>query len=101
MTPLLTWQFELRSGIDANALQPIRRVGEIAVPKLFIVGAEDQHTTLEESRQMFNAAAEPKELWIVERAAHVDLHAAQKEAYEQRVLSFFNRHLKPSHSLEV
>jgi uncharacterized protein len=57
------------------------------------VGAEDQHTTLEESRQMFNAAAEPKELWIVERAAHVDLYAEKKEEYEQRVLSFFKMQL--------
>lgn len=93
LTPLLTWQLKSRLGIDADALRPIHKVGEITVPKLFIVGAEDQHTTLEESRQMFNAAAEPKELWIVERAAHVDLYAEKKEEYEQRVLSFFKMQL--------
>jgi alpha-beta hydrolase superfamily lysophospholipase len=78
-TPLLTWQLKPRLGVSAEALQPIKRVGEITVPKLFIVGAEDKHTTIEESRQMFNVAAEPKELWIVERAAHIDLHAARKK----------------------
>jgi len=95
-TPLLTWQLKPRIGVSADALQPIKRVGEITVPKLFIVGAEDKHTTIEESRQMFNVAAEPKELWIVERAAHIDLYAARKEEYEQRVLSFFNRQLTQS-----
>ena len=88
-TPLLTWQFKPRLGVGADALRPIQRVGEITIPKLFIVGAEDQHTTLEESLQMFNAAAEPKELWTVERAAHIDLYAGRKEEYERRVLSFF------------
>lgn len=94
--PLLTWQLKPRIGVSADALQPIQRVGEITVPKLFIVGAEDQHTTLEESRQMFRAAAEPKELWIVEGAAHIDLYAHRKAEYEQHVLSFFKKQLTQS-----
>ena len=64
-------------------------MGGIRVPKLFIVGGEDRHTTLIESEQMFSAAAEPKEFWIVEGAQHADLHAQKKEEYEPRILSFF------------
>jgi uncharacterized protein len=94
LTPLLTWQFGIRSGVSADALQPIKRVGGIAVPKLFVAGAEDRHTTLEESQRMFAAAAGPKELWIVAGAGHIDLHGVQKEEYERRVLSFFSTHLK-------
>jgi uncharacterized protein len=93
LTPLLTWQLKPRLGIDAEALRPIDHVGGISAPKLFIVGAEDQHTTIEESRQMFNAASEPKELWVVDGAKHVDLYPVTKEAYERRVLDFFRRHL--------
>ena len=89
----MTWQLKPRLGIDADLLRPIDHVGRISAPKLFIVGAEDQHTTLEESRQMFNAASEPKELWVVDGAKHVDLYQVTKEAYERRVLGFFGRHL--------
>lgn len=96
LTPLLTWQLKPRLGVGADALQPIQRVDQIPIPKLFIAGAEDQHTTLEESRQMFSAAASPKELWVVERAMHVDLYAERKEEYEERVLSFFKRELAAS-----
>ena len=99
-TPLLTWQFKPRLGVDADALLPIKRVGEITLPKLFIVGDEDQHTTLGESQQMFNAAAEPKELWTVERAGHIDLYAEKKEEYERRVLSFFKSWLAKPQSEE-
>ena len=93
LRPLLTWQLKPRLGIDAETLRPIDHVGRIRTPKLFIVGAQDQHTTLEESHQMFNAASEPKELWVVDGAKHVDLYPVTKEAYERRVLDFFRRHL--------
>ena len=93
LTPLLSWQLQPRLGISAQELRPIDKVGNIRVPKLFIVGEADQHTTLEESRQLFNAAAEPKEWWLVSGAKHVDLHSIAKEAYEQRVLDFFGRNL--------
>ena len=93
LTPLLTVQLKLRFGFSSDELNPVDKVGGITVPKLFIVGAEDQHTTLAESQQLFAAAAEPKELWIVEGAKHVDLHTLKKEEYERRVLSFFKDRL--------
>jgi uncharacterized protein len=90
LAPLLTWQLQPRLGINSDALKPIDKVSGIHVPKLFIVGAADQHTTLAESQRIFAAAAEPKELWIVEDAKHADLHAQKRDEYEQRVLSFLN-----------
>ena len=95
LTPLLTWQFGIRAGVSADVLQPIQRVGKIPAPKLFVAGAEDRYTTVEESRRIFDAAADPKELWIVEGVGHIDAYYAKQEEYEQRVLSFFSRHLKP------
>jgi len=93
LTPLLTFQLKPRLGISSDVLKPIEKVREISIPKLFIVGAEDQHTTLQESKEMFAAAAEPKELWIVEGAKHTDLYADSREEYEHRVLSFFKSRL--------
>jgi fermentation-respiration switch protein FrsA (DUF1100 family) len=94
LTPLLTWQLKPRLGISAGALMPIENVGKIVIPKLFIVGEQDQHTTLRESEQMFSAAAEPKELWVVEGAKHTDLYVEKKQEYEQRVLRFFENRLR-------
>ena len=39
------------------------------------------------------AAARPKELWVVEGAAHVDLHAYASADYESRIGGFLARHL--------
>lgn len=94
LAPLLTMQLPLRCGIDGNALRPIDRVGAVTVPKLFIAGAKDRHTKLAESQELFAAACEPKELWVVEEAEHVDVHQVAKEEYERRILDFFEKHLR-------
>ncbi|HKQ80091.1 MAG TPA: alpha/beta fold hydrolase [Blastocatellia bacterium] len=94
LAPLLIMQLPLREGIDAVALRPIDRVGAIKAPKLFIAGAKDRHTKLAESRELFAAACEPKELWVVEEAAHGDVHNVAKEEYERRILDFFEKRLR-------
>lgn len=94
LTPLLSYQLRPRLGISSEVLRPIDHVGKLNFPKLFIVGADDQHTTLAESRQMFEAASEPKQLWIVEGVRHDDLHRIAKNEYERRTLDFFGSHLK-------
>lgn len=94
LTPLLSWQLKPRLGIDATALRPIDHVGKLSAAKLFVAGAEDRHTTVEESRQMFDAALEAKEIWVVKDAPHVDLHKFARIEYERRVLEFFGKHLK-------
>jgi fermentation-respiration switch protein FrsA (DUF1100 family) len=94
LAPFLIMQLPLRAGIDKTALRPIDRVGAIKAPKLFIAGAKDRHTKLDESREFFAAASEPKELWVVEEAAHVDVHQMAKEEYERRILDFFEKRLR-------
>ena len=46
------------------------------------------------SRPPNAAASEPKELWVVEEAAHGDVHQMAKEEYERRILDFFEKRLR-------
>lgn len=87
-TPLLICQLKPRLGIGVDDLKPIQHAGKITVPKFFIAGTADRDTTLAESQALFAAAAEPKQLWLVEGAAHVDMHAFAKAEYETRLLAF-------------
>ena len=93
LSPLLLVQLKWL-GVDPKALRPLDRVSQFRAPKLFIAGSDDRHTTLEESRELYNSSSDPKELWVVDGAAHIDLHEFQKEAYESRVLRFFKEHLR-------
>jgi alpha-beta hydrolase superfamily lysophospholipase len=95
LSTLLLWQLPLRLGIRPDALHPIAHIGELKAPVLIAAGSADLHTTLAETQRLFAAAAQPKELWVVDGAAHVDLHAFVPEDYERRVGAFLARHLDP------
>ena len=45
-------------------------------------------TTVVETQRMFVQAREPKRLWIVTRAGHVDLEGFAPAEYRQHVLTF-------------
>lgn len=94
LAPLLTCQLPLRLGFGVEDLRPIDHAKSLTMPKLFIAGADDQHTTASESKELFAAAAEPKEFWLVEGAGHVDMHMFNREEYEKRLLAFLKPHLQ-------
>jgi fermentation-respiration switch protein FrsA (DUF1100 family) len=91
---LLLLQLRPRLGIDPDEVDPIRGIAEIDSPVLVVAGAEDRHTTLAESRELFGAAREPKRLWIVDGAAHEDFLAFDSAGYRHQVLGFLSEHLR-------
>ena len=91
--PLLLLQLRSRLGISAQQLRPVDHIAKARCPLLIIGGTKDQHTTPEDTELMFARAHQPKELWLVPGAAHVDFHRARPEEYERRVLSFLTRSL--------
>jgi pimeloyl-ACP methyl ester carboxylesterase len=91
--PFLTWQLKPRLGFGADDLCPIRQAAKLTVPKFFIAGTDDHLTTLNESKAMFAAAAEPKQFWWVNGAGHIDLDRFATAEYEKRVLDFLAKSL--------
>lgn len=93
LSRLLLWQVEPRLGFDPFELNPIDRIGSVTAPILLIAGSEDRHTSLTESKALFQAASHPKDLWVVEGAAHQSFHRFAPAEYERRVLEFFDQNL--------
>jgi fermentation-respiration switch protein FrsA (DUF1100 family) len=93
LAPLLMVQLQPRLGIDPNRLRPIDRMSAIGAPVFILSGTVDRHTSIEESRSLFEAAAAPKDFWAVEGAAHVNLHRFAKGEYERRVSSFLETYM--------
>lgn len=93
LAPLLLWQLPVRTGINAAQLRPVARIGALHAPVFIVSGSKDWHTTEAETRQIFDAAGHPRQLWIVEGAAHVDLHNFGRSAYEDRVGAFLGQYL--------
>lgn len=73
---------------------PIRAVKRIAPrPLLIIASREDRLISWRQGRRLFEAAAEPKEFWLVEGAGHGEAYLADPAAYRERVMNFLERHL--------
>ncbi len=82
----------LRAG--TRLLAPIDRVAGIAPRGLLIIGPrEDQLIDHDQVVRLYEAAGEPKELYVVEGAGHPDAHALGGAEYQRRVLEFLARHL--------
>ncbi len=94
LAPVLLWQVPWRLGVSEDRLRPISFLAELHAPVLIIAGSVDEHTPLPETQRIYRAAREPKELWVVEGAAHVNLHRYSPEAYESRVLPFLAKYLR-------
>jgi pimeloyl-ACP methyl ester carboxylesterase len=94
LAPLLLWQLPEWLDVSAEQLQPIAAIASLRMPVLIASGAMDRHTTLAETKRIFESANNPKELWIVEGAAHVDLHAFEPDVYQKRISSFLAKYLR-------
>jgi fermentation-respiration switch protein FrsA (DUF1100 family) len=101
LTPLLLLQLRPRLDVGPLQLRPVDRIGSVRCPVLVISGTKDRHTTVADTMELYRAAPEPKSLWLVPGAAHVDLHAFAGQEYERRVLEFVASSFRrgPSHKV--
>jgi len=94
LAPLLLWQVPLRLGVSVDDLRPVAAMSSLAAPLLVASGTDDRHTLWPETERIFAAAQQPKALWAVSGAAHVDLHLHDAAAYRTRILGFLEEHLR-------
>ena len=88
LSRLLLWQLPLRLDIDQRQLRPIDAMPGLRMPVMVAAGDRDLHTTIGETRRIFAGASQPKALWEVPGAAHVDLYAYAPREYEERIGRF-------------
>jgi len=75
-------------GVTPDELRPIDHIADVGVPVLIVSGTRDTRTTARETVAMFERAHEPKFLWLVDGAGHVDLEGYAPDAYRAHVLAF-------------
>jgi fermentation-respiration switch protein FrsA (DUF1100 family) len=96
LAPLLTVQLKPRLGLTTADLRPVDRIDEVNCPILIVNGSRDRHTTPDQARELYDHAREPKSLWLVPGARHVDLDRVAGQQYQQRILSFLGEHVAKS-----
>jgi len=99
LAPLLVLQLRPRLGLRPGDLSPVDHIAKLHCPVLLIAGAADRHTTVADTHRLFAAAREPKDLWLIPNAAHVDFLEMAGDAYRRRVIDFLDTALinRPAH----
>lgn len=89
--PLVAWFGEIEAGIDIRMVRPIDDVDEISPrPLLLIHGDQDPTVPVENSRALYAAALEPKQLYIVPGAGHGGFLQADPQHFEPILVGFLN-----------
>jgi fermentation-respiration switch protein FrsA (DUF1100 family) len=91
---LFEWLMPPILGVDPQKLRPIGHIVEVTAPLLIASGTRDIRTTVDETVAMFDRAHEPKSLWLVDGAGHVDLEKYAPDAYRAHVLAFLTDTLR-------
>ncbi len=95
VTDLLLW---LRAGYHFNQVEPLRDIGRIAPrPVLLIHGLKDTIVDPHDAPLLYNAASDPKELWLLPDVDHCGAYFADRIAYTQKIIDFFDLYLKQSY----
>ena len=76
---------------QASAVEPLRRS---RTPMLFIHGTHDLVVPFEMMRELYDACAAPKKMFIVENAAHGVCYFENRELYEKTVLDFAEDYMR-------
>jgi dipeptidyl aminopeptidase/acylaminoacyl peptidase len=84
---------EYLANFTANDVAPVEAVRNIRVPIFLLHGTEDNLIKHDYSQQVFVAANEPKELWLIEGARHHDMMEVGGEEYRHRICEFFENHV--------
>lgn len=93
LLPILTMQLKVQLGIKPEQLRPISQIGKSSESLLIIGGEKDERTTQSETIELYNKAKEPKELWLVKGAKHIDFDVYIPNQYFKKILSFFDKNI--------
>ncbi|MFE4106823.1 alpha/beta hydrolase [Almyronema epifaneia] len=66
----------------------LSKVAKLQMPVFFIHGLADVSVPPEMSQLLYQAAAEPKQLWLVPQATHNNVAEVAGETYEQKIRQF-------------
>jgi uncharacterized protein len=83
------------SDSEMDQVRPVDEIAKISPRAVFIIdGWEGGAIAMNSPYRLFDAAGEPKQLWVEEGVPHLSMYANDMSGYEKQVVGFFDEHLK-------
>ena len=87
--------YRIRFGVWPRNVSPQESAAQVNPrPFLLIHGAKDRRMPLEGAQQIFDNAGNPKELWVIDEAGHLEGFSLCPEGYLSRLVGFFEKGLR-------
>ena len=94
MQPFMLFFGKWSSGADIDQVRPVDEIAKISPRAVFIIdGWEGAAVVMNSPYRLYNAAGEPKQLWVEDGVPHLNMYGNDPQGYENRVISFFDEYL--------
>jgi fermentation-respiration switch protein FrsA (DUF1100 family) len=94
MRSLIRFFAERKSGVTLDRVSPVDDIARIGPRPVFIIqGMADGMVPLDSAQRLYEAAGEPRQLWVEKDAPHLNMYAYYKARYTKRVIRFFDEYL--------
>jgi len=94
MRSLIRFFAERESGLTLDLVRPVDDIARISPRPVFIIqGMGDGMVPLDSAQRLYDAAGEPRQLWVENEVPHLNMYAFYKTRYTKRVIKFFDEYL--------
>jgi fermentation-respiration switch protein FrsA (DUF1100 family) len=101
MRSLIRFFAERKSGMTLNLVRPVDDIALISPRPVFIIqGMADGMVPLDSAQRLYDAAGEPRQLWVENDVPHLNMYAYYKTRYTKRVIKFFDEYLLAKQNTE-
>ena len=83
------------SGAEIDQVRPVNEIGKISPRAVFIIdGWDGAAIAMNSPYRLYDAAGEPKQLWVEDGVPHLGTYGHAPQEYEKRVIEFLDQYLK-------
>jgi fermentation-respiration switch protein FrsA (DUF1100 family) len=94
MRPLIRFFAEREAGITLDQVRAVDDIGRISPRPVFLIqGMRDSMVPLDSGQRLYEAAGEPRQLWLEDGVTHLGMYPHDKAEYTRRVIGFFDQYL--------
>jgi len=94
MRSLIHFFAQKQTGVSPEMVQPVDDIALISPRPVFIIqGMGDGMVPLDSAQRLYEAAGEPRKVWMEDDVPHLNMYAYYKERYIKRTINFFDEFL--------
>jgi fermentation-respiration switch protein FrsA (DUF1100 family) len=95
MQPFVLFFGNWSSGTHIDQVRPVDEIAKISPRPVYIIdGWEGAAIAMNSPYRLFDAANDPKQLWVEDGVPHLGMYGNNPKKYERQVTGFFDEYLK-------